>query len=208
MNLPNKLTLARIAMIPAFLLLAVPLPELGGGPGAAGAAAWAAQAARAARAYNGFIAGAGWWLAGAVFVLAFATDAADGYIARSRGLVTDLGKFLDPLADKLLVSAALVLLVERGELSCWVAAAIIAREFAVTGLRAVAAGKGVVIAADRLGKAKTLCQAAALTLMLFEDFRVPALAGARAGHWLMMAALALTLASGANYLYKNRALLA
>ena len=198
MNLPNKLTLARIAMVPVFLLLAVPLPVLGGGAGAA---------ARAARAYNSFIAGSGWWLAGAAFALAFATDAADGYIARSRGLVTDLGKFLDPLADKLLVAAALVLLVERGELSCWFAALMLSREFAITGLRAVAAGKGVVMAADRLAKAKTACQCAAIAFLLFEDFRIPVLARAHAGHWLMASALALTIASGANYIYRNRALL-
>jgi CDP-diacylglycerol--glycerol-3-phosphate 3-phosphatidyltransferase len=123
MNLPNRITLARIVLVPIFLLiLSVKIKY-------------------------------GHFLAAAVFILAASTDGLDGYLARKRNQVTKLGKFMDPLADKLLVSAALISLVELGKISAWVAFIIIGREFAVTGLRSIAAAEGVVISASRLGKA-------------------------------------------------------
>ncbi|MFZ5823959.1 MAG: CDP-diacylglycerol--glycerol-3-phosphate 3-phosphatidyltransferase [Bacillota bacterium] len=128
MNLPNLLTLARIFLVPFFLLAILtrlPFGEL---------------------------------VATAIFIVAAITDGVDGYLARKNKEVTRLGKFLDPLADKLLVSAALVALVELGELSTWVAMVLIGREMAVTGLRAIAAAEGVVIAAGPWGKAKTVFQ--------------------------------------------------
>ena len=125
MNLPNKLTTARVVMIPLFLLAL----------------------------YQGQ------WLAALVFfALASVTDALDGHIARSRGLVTDFGKFMDPLADKLLVTSALIAFVELLRVPGWVVFLIIARELAITGLRTLAAGKGVVLAADKWGKIKTVSQ--------------------------------------------------
>lgn len=137
MNLANKLTLVRIFMVPVFLVI---------------------LAMKIKAPYGDF-------LAAAVFILAASTDGLDGYIARKRNQVTRLGKFMDPLADKLLVSAALIALVELGRLSAWVAVVIIGREFAVTGLRAIAAGEGEIIAASKLGKYKTVSQIIAISAL-------------------------------------------
>ena len=202
MNLPNKLTLSRVFCIPVFLLFSAGIPEYFAGalsvvfPGAAGAAA----------AYNEFIGGAGRIAAGVIFVAAFATDAIDGYIARKYSMATDFGAFLDPLADKLLVAAALFVLVSRGELGAWIPALIISREFIVTGLRLLAINKGVVLAAGKLGKAKTVVQFAAITLLLFRNFNLGVLAAVNAGYLCMLAAFILTVISGAEYLIKNRTL--
>jgi CDP-diacylglycerol--glycerol-3-phosphate 3-phosphatidyltransferase len=106
------------------------------------------------------------YAAAAVFALAGATDYADGYIARSRGLITDFGKFMDPLADKLLVFAAMLWFVETGDMPAWAALIVIAREFAVTALRLLAASAGRVIAAARSGKVKTAGTMLCLTAML------------------------------------------
>ena len=131
LNVPNVLTLVRIVAVP---VLVVAL--LGAIPG-------------------------GDALAAAVFALAAVTDGLDGYIARSRGSVTTFGKLMDPLADKLLIVAALVSLVSLDRLEAWVAMVIISRELAVTGLRSIAAERGVVISASWLGKVKTALQVAA-----------------------------------------------
>jgi CDP-diacylglycerol--glycerol-3-phosphate 3-phosphatidyltransferase len=132
-------------------------------------------------------------IAAAVFALAALTDGLDGYIARRRSEVTTFGKLMDPLADKLLVIAALISLVSLDRLAAWVAMVIIARELAVTGLRSVAAEQGVVIAASWLGKAKTLLQVAAIIcLIAFHPSPV----------WvdvLLYLAVAVTLISGADY---------
>ena len=132
MNLPNKLTTARVVMIPLFLLAL----------------------------YQGQ------WLAALVFfALASVTDALDGHIARSRGLVTDFGKFMDPLADKMLVVAALLWFVEIGQMPGWALLVVIVREFAVSGLRMIAADKGRVIAAGWSGKVKTASTMVCIVLM-------------------------------------------
>jgi CDP-diacylglycerol--glycerol-3-phosphate 3-phosphatidyltransferase len=133
-----------------------------------------------------------WW-ALAIFGLACVTDSIDGWLARSRGEVTVAGAFLDPLADKLLISAVLVSLVETGEVAAWVAMVIIAREFAVTGLRLVAAAEDVIISAGRFGKAKAFSQNIALGAII-----IPGFPGSVADV-LLGIALVLTVLSGAHY---------
>jgi CDP-diacylglycerol--glycerol-3-phosphate 3-phosphatidyltransferase len=130
-----------------------------------------------------------------VFVVASVTDAADGYIARKRGMVTNLGKFIDPLADKILVTAVLVALVELQRLPAWIVVVVVSREFIVTGLRMVAAAEGVVIAASKGGKAKTVSQIVAISMMILD------LPG---GIWVMWVAMILTVWSGMDYLIKGK----
>jgi CDP-diacylglycerol--glycerol-3-phosphate 3-phosphatidyltransferase len=139
MTLPNWISLARILLIPVFMVAL-----LGSVPG-------------------------GDDLAVIVFALAAATDSLDGYLARSRRSESTVGKLLDPLADKLLVSAALISLVELNRLAAWVAMVIIAREFAVTGLRLIAASQDIVIAASQWGKIKTTTQVAAIIALIVDD---------------------------------------
>jgi CDP-diacylglycerol---glycerol-3-phosphate 3-phosphatidyltransferase len=137
-------------------------------------------------------------LAAVVFALAAFTDGLDGYIARSRGSVTTFGKLMDPLADKLLIIAPLILLVSSDRIAAWVAMVIIAREFAVTGLRMVAAERGLVIPAGPLGKLKTICQVAAI----FASIAVPSTPA-----WvdaLVYLAVAVTVVSGADYFFGFR----
>ncbi|MDD4170381.1 MAG: CDP-diacylglycerol--glycerol-3-phosphate 3-phosphatidyltransferase [Desulfotomaculaceae bacterium] len=168
MNLPNRLTLTRILLIPLFLLIAwlkYPYAD---------------------------------YLAAAVFVLGAATDGLDGYIARKSNQVTLLGKFLDPLADKILVSAALITLVEMGRLSGVIAVVIISREFAVTGLRAIAAAEGVVLSASKLGKIKMVTQIVAIVALFIRDpldnfFHIPF------ADIAMAAAVIFTIWSGISY---------
>lgn len=109
-------------------------------------------------------------IAAFVFIVVASTDALDGYIARKRKIVTNFGKLLDPLADKLLVSAVLISLVEMQRLSAWVAIIIISREFAVTGLRLLAAGEGVIVAASRLAKWKTGTQIVTMVALIINNF--------------------------------------
>ncbi|MEG1002427.1 CDP-diacylglycerol--glycerol-3-phosphate 3-phosphatidyltransferase [Clostridium sp.] len=139
MNLANKLTLLRMLLVPIFLIFIA----LNGIP------------------YGTFI-------ATFIFVIASITDKLDGYIARSRNEITNFGKFMDPLADKLLVTAALISLVEFRVVPSWAAVIIIAREFAVSGLRTLAASEGKVIAASWWGKIKTVIQIVAIILLLIE----------------------------------------
>ncbi|MGC9372228.1 MAG: CDP-diacylglycerol--glycerol-3-phosphate 3-phosphatidyltransferase [Thermovirgaceae bacterium] len=134
-------------------------------------------------------------LAGVVFILAAATDTVDGYIARKHGMVTNFGKLVDPLADKILVTAALVSLVQLQRLPAWIVVVIVSREFFVTGLRMVAVSEGVVIAASSWGKAKTVIQIVAILLVIFD------LPG---GLFAMWAAMIVTVASGMDYFLKGR----
>lgn len=165
------------------------------------------------------LAGMPYWgpvLAAALFTLLAATDAVDGYLARSRNEVTTFGKFIDPLADKLLVTAALVALVELGELPSWIALIIISREFIVSGLRMVAVAEGKVIAASRYGKAKTVFQVIAIVGFIVKDSvpleRLLSGAGSAAFEYtawgFMAVAVALTLASMFDYFYHARDVLA
>ncbi len=144
MNLPNKITLVRIFLVPIFMIvmfLPVPYANL---------------------------------IAFFIFIVASLTDFIDGRLARSKNLVTNFGKFLDPLADKLLVAAALIALVGQDKLPSWIATVIIAREFIVTGIRLIASNEGRVIAASIWGKMKTVTQIIAISLLLIDNYRLPA----------------------------------
>ena len=155
------------------------------------------------------------WLAAGVFALLAFTDSVDGYLARSRNEVTTLGKFLDPLADKILVTAALLALVELKELPAWVVLVIISREFLVSGLRMVVSAEGHVIAASPMGKVKTVVQVIAIILFIIKSS--PALALNMGSYYamlylfswaVMLFALLLTLFSMADYFYKASKVLA
>jgi CDP-diacylglycerol--glycerol-3-phosphate 3-phosphatidyltransferase len=168
LNLPNALTMLRIVAVPVVVVAL--LEETPNGD----------------------------TLAAAVFALAAFTDGLDGYIARSRDAITTFGKLFDPLADKLLITAALVSLVSLGRVEAWVAMVIIAREFAVTGLRGVAAEQGVVIQASWLGKAKTILQIAAVFALIAVE---PSPLGV---DLLVYAAVAVTVISGLDYFFNFR----
>ena len=178
MNLPNKLTLLRMALIPFFVIFAKM------------DALWAQI------------------VAVIIYVAACVTDALDGHIARSRGMVTNFGKFIDPIADKLLVMSALIVLTAQGRMPDWVCILMLAREFLVSGFRLVAVENGRVIAAGPLGKLKTVFQMlATIALMLLVPVEGEALlgqAGVTVANILMYVALALTVVSGADYLWRNR----
>jgi len=153
----------------------------------------------------------GEFIAWGIFIIASATDALDGYIARSRKQITTFGKFLDPLADKLLVTAALITLVGMGKLHSLIAFIIISREFAVTGLRVIAAGEGLVISASKMGKIKTITQIIAISaIMLQAGFSsVRALQTPLDPLVTISVAVAviITIWSGLDYFYKNRELI-
>jgi len=168
MTLPNWISLGRILLIPVFMVAL-----LGSVPG-------------------------GEDLAAGLFAAAAATDSVDGYLARSRQSVTTVGKLLDPLADKLLISAALISLVELNRLAAWVAMVIIAREFAVTGLRLIAASQRVVIAASPWGKVKTTLQVAAVIALIVDSPPHPATTV------LVALAVAATIWSGIDYFISSR----
>ena len=173
-NLATRITFLRILMIPVFLVFL--LCDFRGGR----------------------IAAAG------VFALAALTDMLDGYIARSRNMITDLGKFLDPLADKLLVCAALVALIEVGGLPSWVVIIIVSREFIISGFRTLAASKSYILAAGFSGKLKTVSQMI-MILMLILYFDNPVYRAACAA--VTGVSLILAVYSAAEYIWKNRGLL-
>jgi CDP-diacylglycerol--glycerol-3-phosphate 3-phosphatidyltransferase len=145
------------------------------------------------------------FIASLLYLVAAAGDFLDGYLARSRGQVSTLGKFLDPLADKLIVNAVLVYMVALGRVSAWLVVVIIARDLAVNGLRSIASAQGLVIAASDGGKIKTALQLVAIMLLLIH-FRYPALGVGieldyhEAGKWLLYVATAVSVYSGAEYM--------
>lgn len=143
------------------------------------------------------------YIAAAIFIAASATDAFDGYIARKRGLVTNFGKIMDPLADKILVISALVVLVENGKVAGWMLIVILAREFIVAGLRTVAAADGIVIAAGFSGKIKTIFQMIAVPLLLMDNWPFIS-SGIRVDLFTLWICVAATVFSGIEYIYKNR----
>jgi CDP-diacylglycerol--glycerol-3-phosphate 3-phosphatidyltransferase len=170
-NLPNLLTLSRILLIPVFVVLF--------SDPSPERSLWAAS----------------------VFVVAAVTDVLDGYVARRRSQITKLGRLLDPIADKLLVLSGLFLLVELGQVPAWVAIVITGREVAVTGIRAIAASAGIVIAAERLGKYKMVFQVIAITSLIVANAALPGLDFAfPLGMALLYVALVLGVVSGAMYL--------
>lgn len=190
----NVVTLVRICLVPVFVIAVI-------GPWPAWFPEW--QDAEAWKP----------WVATVLFVALAATDSVDGYLARSRNEVTNFGKFIDPLADKILVAAALLVLIELGVLPSWTALIILSREFIVSGIRMVAAAQGVVIAASWFGKAKTVTQIIAIALFLIKDTIVPEAASDIDNPlylvaWAMMiVALALTIVSMVDYFAKARVLL-
>ncbi|PLT31616.1 CDP-diacylglycerol--glycerol-3-phosphate 3-phosphatidyltransferase [Peribacillus deserti] len=187
MNLPNKITVSRILLIPIFMLIML-LPTNWGELHAAGESIPVNH------------------LIGAIiFIIASTTDWIDGYYARKLNQVTNLGKFLDPLADKLLVSAALIILVELNDVyaPAWIIIVIISREFAVTGLRLILAGTGEVVAANMLGKIKTWAQIIAVSALLLHNlpFEWINLPFDKIALWV---ALIFTIWSGWDYFDKNK----
>lgn len=175
MNLPNKLTVLRIIMVPFFVFFI--LTDTGGA--------------------------ANKWIALVLFCIASLTDLLDGKIARKYNLVTNFGKFMDPLADKLLVCSAMICMIESGQLSAAFVIIIIAREFIISGFRLVASDNGVVIAASYWGKFKTVSQMA-MVILLIADFGGAFDLVCEALIWI---SLALTIISLVDYVAKNRQVL-
>lgn len=163
MNLPNTITICRILLVPIFTLIYLRNPD-----------------------------GAN-YLATIVFSIAAFTDGLDGYLARSRNEITRFGQLIDPIADKLLITAALLALIQVGKLSAWLALIILAREFAVSGLRMLAAAEGQVIPASNWGKVKTTTQIIAVLAFLLDISWAP---------MLMLLATLLTIYSGVDYFLK------
>lgn len=181
MNTPNKLTMLRVVLVPVFVALLL----------------WEGCPHR-------------FLISGVVFAVAAMTDLFDGRLARKHDLVTDFGKFMDPIADKLLICAAYVVFVQLGYCSSWVMILILAREFAVTSMRLVAAGSGKVLAANNWGKAKTVSQMVAVgVVLLLQELR---LVGWMPGWFpqelaqelIVWISVALTVASGVVYLVDNK----
>ncbi len=172
MNIANQLTLLRVILIPLFVLfLLLPMESK-----------------------------AGRIIALILFILASATDAVDGYLARKYDLVTTFGKFADPLADKLLVCSALICLTAKGEIAAWIVIIIIAREFIISGFRLVASDAGIVIAASILGKVKTVAQIVMIILLLLNLTGVMQ----TITKIVVYLTLVLTVVSLADYIWKNR----
>ncbi len=168
MNLANKLTILRIFLVPIFLVF-ITIKDIPYGT----------------------------VIATAIFIIASITDKLDGYIARSRNQVTKFGKFMDPLADKLLVAAAFITMVDLNLVSSWAVIVIISREFAVSILRAIAASSGIVIAASKWGKAKTVSQILAIMMILLN---IPF------SNIVMGIAVLLTIYSGYDYINLNKSI--
>lgn len=176
MNTPNKLTIARIIMIPFFV--AFLMYDITGN--------------------------ADKWIALAVFVAASLTDTLDGYLARKYNLVTNFGKFMDPLADKLLVCSALICFTATGKLAAWITIIIIAREFIISGFRLIAADNGIVIAASYWGKFKTVSQMIMIILMIM-DIKNDVFSFLTSA--FVVIAVGLTVISLVDYIVKNKSVL-
>ena len=173
MNLPNKLTVLRIVMIPFFVVFML----------------------------CSVFGNADKWIALAIFVIASFTDMLDGKIARKYNLITNFGKFMDPLADKLLVCAALICLTATGRIPAWIVIVIISREFIISGFRLVASDNGIVIAASYWGKFKTVFQMVMICLMIAD---IDAMAYRILTDVIMWIALVLTVVSLMDYIIKNK----
>ena len=174
MNTPNKLTLLRVILIPFFVICMLAV-----------SAGW------------------GKWAALAIFVIASLTDTLDGYLARRDNLVTNFGKFMDPLADKLLVCSAMICLVDLERIPSWVVIIIIGREFVISGFRLIASDNGIVIAANYWGKIKTVCQMVMIIVVIADLGGVFGIVE----QVLIYLSLLLTVISLATYLWDNRKVL-
>lgn len=172
MNLANKITVLRIIMIPVFMIFM--LLE-----------------------FNHHMEAAL-----AVFLLASVTDKLDGYIARKYNMITNFGKLMDPIADKLLVTGAFVILIQLGRIEAWIVFVILAREFSVTGLRSLAATQNVVLAASKYGKIKTVIQIITIAVLLLDNYPF-SMISIPADSILIYATLIITILSGFDYIIKN-----
>lgn len=182
MNLPNRLTLLRILFVPLFCVFLC-IPE------------WFGQL-----------------IAVLIFIAASLTDLLDGYIARRDNLITDFGKLVDPIADKLLITSAMIFMVAQNRISAVVVLIFIAREFVISGFRMLAASQGTVIAADKLGKYKTVAQTIAVILLILfkpldSSWALMGAAGVVLADVVTYIALALSVVSCVDYIYKNRSLI-
>ncbi len=175
MNLANKLTMLRILMIPVFIAVLVYSKDRD-------------------IVYR--------YIALGIFVMASATDALDGYVARKYNMITDFGKLMDPLADKILVSSALIILIELGNISSWIVSIVIAREFIISGIRLIATEKNIIIAASPLGKLKTVSQMLSVILMLLSIEAISFITDISV--WLMCI---LSVVSLLDYIIKNKKVL-
>ena len=173
MNLPNKLTIFRVILIPFFVVFLLLDPSN--------------------QTYR--------YIADAIFIIASLTDMLDGKIARKYNLVTNFGKFMDPLADKLLVSAAMICLIATGQLAAWIVIVIISREFIISGFRLIASDNGIVIAASYWGKFKTVFQML-MIIVLIANIQMPFFTVL--GSILIYVALVLTIVSLIDYIVKNK----
>ena len=177
LTIASKVTIARICLIPVFIVCYHLWGDLWSGA-----------------------------IPAAVFILASMTDWVDGYLARSRNEVTNFGKFMDPIADKLLVMSAFVLLVGDGRMTGVSCIIILAREFIISGFRLIASDRGMVLAAGKLGKIKTTLQIIAIVLLLLNNFPF-AYVGIPMDKIVLAAAVVMTVWSGADYIVKNRGIL-
>lgn len=175
MNLANKLTMLRILMIPVFIAVLVYSKDRD-------------------IVYR--------YIALGIFIIASVTDALDGYVARKYNMITDFGKLMDPLADKILVSSALIILIELGNISSWVVSIVIAREFIISGIRLIATEKNIIIAASPLGKLKTVSQMLSVILMLLSIEAISFITDISI--WLMCI---LSVVSLLDYIIKNKKVL-
>jgi CDP-diacylglycerol--glycerol-3-phosphate 3-phosphatidyltransferase len=187
MNLANKITIARILLIPIFILLFPIYPD------------WLTYKSIFIQHINSY----GIYYASAVFIFASATDKLDGHIARKYNQITNLGKLLDPLADKLLISAALILMVSQQLIYSWIAIAIIAREIIITGIRLVAASQKIALQADQYGKIKMVFQVVGISAVLLNNHPFSFITEIHVDQILMYIALILTIYSGYNYIKNN-----
>lgn len=176
MNLPNKLSILRIILVPIFLIFLLVKFDVSFGIYAK-------------------------YLAIIIFIFAALTDSLDGYIARKHGLITKMGKLIDPLADKMLISGALIALVSLKQISAWPAFIIITREFAVTGFRSLASGEGVIIAASIWGKLKTILQIIAILAVMVNQNVLPLPYNVE--DILIWIATIVTILSGMDYIMKG-----
>lgn len=175
-NIPNYLTILRVIMIPFFVFFMV----------------------------TDYAGSSSKWIAVALFIVASLTDFLDGHLARKHNIVSNFGKFMDPLADKMLVSSAMICLTEQGRLAAWIVIIIISREFIISGFRLIAADNGIVIAASYWGKFKTNFQMF-MIIMLIIDLGVPVAVMIEKA--LIVIATALTIISLVDYLAKNKEVL-
>lgn len=188
MNLANKITMVRILLVPIFVLFLTSVPKT------------------IVNTYSSFhlTQQNSILIATVIFIVASITDKLDGYVARKYNQITNLGKFLDPLADKLIVSCALIFLVSTKQTASWIVLLILGREFAVTSLRIMAAKVNKILAADKLGKIKMVMQVIAIIIALLNNYPFSLVTNFPFGQISMFAAMLITVYSGIHYIINNK----